>query len=123
LLESVILPDAIESPVIIFLGIVKISNKQLCSEPHRDNHGYVQGCSSLRTIVKSAPIRIIDDEAFRDCVSLTEFDFSDAVHIGRSAFENCVSLTAIEFSDCLETCDFSAFSGCSSMRYWFCHLH
>lgn len=55
--------------------------------------GAFQNCSSLTTIgTLNSSITSIPYSCFRDCTSLTTFDFSNITSVGDNAFNNCTSL-------------------------------
>lgn len=58
----------------------------------------------------------VDDEAFKDCTSLTIVNLPKTVtSIGASAFCGCTSLTTINLPETITIIDQGAFSGCSSI--------
>jgi len=74
------------------------------------------GCSSLKIVSIPSTVEKIGYNAFRDCVNLENFDFSNIFEIGSSAFENCIALAEVVLSDKLVTCDSMAFSGCIAVK-------
>ena len=62
-------------------------------------------------------IESIDDDAFRDCASLTSFKAPLAVKsIGSSAFKGCASLAFLELPNTLKKIGGSAFAKCPILR-------
>ncbi|MBR2341729.1 MAG: leucine-rich repeat domain-containing protein, partial [Clostridia bacterium] len=64
----------------------------------------------------SLPVKIINDDAFLECLDLTSVEIPNSViKIGESAFQSCRSLTSIEIPDSVTTIGSFAFSQCSSL--------
>jgi hypothetical protein len=64
--------------------------------------------------VSGAGIKIIGDDAFHACTSLTSADFPKATNIGLMAFFNATSLTTANFPEATSIGN-SAFSSCDSL--------
>lgn len=59
----------------------------------------------------------IGDDAFADCVNLTDVNFGDnLLRIGTASFKNCTSLKNVDFPDSMDTLGGYAFQNCSSLE-------
>ena len=62
------------------------------------------------------PVKVINDEAFKGCASLTSIVFpNNLVGIGASSFENCTSLASIIIPVNVTSCGSKAFAGCDAL--------
>lgn len=78
----------------------------------------ISGCSGLNRLQKiSLPstVNVIGSNAFYECASLENIDFSNIKEIGASAFYGCKSLITIN-AEKLETIGTSAFYNCSALE-------
>ncbi len=65
---------------------------------------------------KKKPVVEIDEEAFKDCTSITSVTIPDSVTtIKEWAFYGCTSLTSIVIPDSVTTIELGAFWGCTSL--------
>ena len=82
--------------------------------------GAFYGLSSLKKVdMSQTPITYINDDAFRNCSSLSTVVLpEDLKTIGDYAFFKCSSLSSVELQDCekLSSIGVSAFYGCSSLN-------
>ena len=61
-------------------------------------------------------VKVIGDNAFSECESLTYIGIPDSVtNIGSSAFEGCTSLTSIDIPNNVTSINDGAFKGCNSL--------
>ena len=79
--------------------------------------GVFNGNETLQKITLPQTVKTVEDDAFRDCVSLTTVAFSSGVEkIGSNAFDGCTSLTTVTGTEnCLAVWRM-AFNGCSSLK-------
>ncbi|MBR7101558.1 MAG: leucine-rich repeat domain-containing protein, partial [Clostridia bacterium] len=62
------------------------------------------------------PVTRIEDNAFKNCTTVTEFVITDSVtYIGKSAFESCINLTKVNLPDGITAIKMSAFMHCKSL--------
>ena len=62
-------------------------------------------------------IEIIEEDAFRGCISLRgSIKLLGVKIIKKEAFFNCIALTGVEFGDVLETIEEYAFNSCKALR-------
>ncbi len=82
--------------------------------------GAFYGLSSLKKVdMSQTPITYINDDAFRNCSSLSTVVLpEDLKTIGDYAFFKCSSLSSVDLQDCekLSSIGVSAFYGCSSLN-------
>lgn len=72
-------------------------------------------CENLKT-VKARNVRVIDDEAFYDCVSLNSIELGDSLeNIGMNAFYDCPSLARIDLQS-VRYISSNAFFYCDSLK-------
>lgn len=76
-----------------------------------------KGCSGIETIVLPENLTEISDEAFYDCISLTEITVPRNVYrIGKRAFSGCGFLRTIECTEGLVRIEDRAFYNCSLLE-------
>ena len=74
------------------------------------------GLTGLGLITFDRDVTTIGDEAFNNCVNLTEIIIPDSVTaIGEKAFASCYYLTSITIGDSVTTIEGSAFNHCSDL--------
>ncbi len=72
----------------------------------------------IQTITLDSNCKIIGYNAFMDCVSLRNIEFSDNIaSIGASAFSGCIELTNIQIPDSIMSVGEKAFFGCTLLDY------
>jgi len=72
----------------------------------------------LPDTVGGYPVTTIGENAFRNCISLTEITIPNSVTtIGDSAFQYCESLTTVNIPDSVTSVGSNAFDGCYSLNY------
>ena len=73
-------------------------------------------CTKLETISFGENIKMIGEQAFQGCSSLTKVTIPDSVtSIGEEAFYECTKLETISFGENIETIGRWAFTGCSAL--------
>ena len=72
-----------------------------------------QGCTSLSSVELSDSLELLEDFAFRGCLSLKEISLK-AQRIGCSSFEGCKDLKKVELPHVKAVGD-SAFEGCAAL--------
>lgn len=80
--------------------------------------GAFKNNTSLKKIVLPSTVTTIEEEAFMACPDLQEIGFADGsyiVNIGDSAFRDCVSLTSFEFSRQTKSIGKNAFYNCTAI--------
>ena len=71
----------------------------------------------FKTVYIPDSIRIIGNEAFKNCTNLKKIHLSESLtSIGQSAFQRCINLQEIQLPDSLTSIGQSAFQDCSSLR-------
>jgi len=85
-----------------------------------DNNPYLVLISAKNTNIETCIInentRVIADEAFMNCKSLTGIEIPDSVvTVGKKAFSGCTAMTALVLSDSLTKIGDSSFSGCKNI--------
>ena len=74
------------------------------------------GQSSLTSITIPDSVTSIGDEAFWECINLSNLSIGNGVtSIGPCAFQNCTSLTSVTIPDSVTSIGSSAFSGCTNL--------
>lgn len=80
------------------------------------------GCVNLTEFSMSnsqnASLKVIGVDAFANCRSLTQLDFSQTsslTQLGEGCFSNCTSMLGIKFSKSLNTIAADSFSGCTNL--------
>ena len=64
-----------------------------------------------------SPVTSIQNDAFRDCSSLTNVTIPNSVtEIGLDAFSGCINLTSVTIPNSVTRIESGAFSGCSSLK-------
>ena len=72
---------------------------------------------SFKTVYIPDSIRIIGNEAFKNCTNLKKIHLPESLtSIGQSAFQRCINLQEIQLPDSLTSIGQSAFQDCSSLR-------
>ena len=72
---------------------------------------------SLKSINIPCCVKRIEDEAFRDCLSLQAIDIADGVtEIGEQAFQYCRSLQSISIPSSVTTIGNNAFGDCTALQ-------
>ena len=72
---------------------------------------------SLKKAIIPNSVRVIFEEAFKDCYNLEEVYMSDSVvDIRRNAFSGCSNLKKIRLSNNLQKLGYGAFSSCTSLE-------
>lgn len=78
---------------------------------------------NLRIMTLPSSVELIDEKAFKGCISLTEIvvenekcDSSSLIKIKKSAFKNCESLVSFNLPSSLQYIGESAFSGCTKLN-------
>ena len=72
------------------------------------------GCDSLEIVSLPDSMRVIERHAFHGCDSLKTLKLNQVESMGNDAFSDCVSLTDVDFGT-LKTISFSAFDGCKAL--------
>lgn len=71
---------------------------------------------SIKSCIINDRTKIVVDEAFKGCTSLSAVIFSNSIkRIGCSAFENCKELTNIRIPDSVESIEPDTFKGCKNL--------
>lgn len=71
---------------------------------------------NIPAAIKGKPVTGIENNAFKDCMSLTEVTFAEGLtKIGVGAFENCTALKTVNFCEGLKEIGNAAFRGCESI--------
>lgn len=74
------------------------------------------GCT-LKSAEISTKVYSVGEEAFKNCVNLTEIDLPDSVvNLGAGAFEGCKSLTGAYLSENLFSVPRAAFKNCENLK-------
>ena len=73
--------------------------------------------ASLKTLTVPAMVRIVEDSAWENCVSLEQVVFTGGqiTAIGRNAFKDCANLLLIEIPASVSEIGSNAFSGCPKL--------
>ena len=81
------------------------------------NISLFEDCTSLKKVILSNKINIIDKYTFNNCSSLEEIVIPEGVEkISYSAFYYCENLKRIVLPSTLKEIDTEAFTGCSSLK-------
>jgi len=75
--------------------------------------------STMTKLIVRGPVNAIGKEAFKECASLKEIEFSDATAletIGESAFFQCTYLAAFKCPSNVNTIGYQAFTECTSLK-------
>lgn len=82
----------------------------------KDATGAVEVKDTVRIGGVNYKVTAIADDAFEDCVYITEITIPEGVtYIGSLAFKNCKSLKSIDIPRSLVNCSYDAFEGCSDV--------
>ncbi len=80
------------------------------------NSDIIQGEITLPSSISGIKISKIGNEAFKECVELTNITIPDSVvEIGYGAFKGCTKLKSITIPDSVVKIGYEAFSGCSEL--------
>ena len=72
---------------------------------------------TLELAVLPASINSVNNEAFKDCVSLKKVQMAEGIAlIGGSAFENCTALTTVSIPSTVYVVEYYAFRGCTALQ-------
>lgn len=78
---------------------------------------FVNGLTSLETIIFPTGLTKIGDNAFTNCKGLKSLEFPDSLtEIGESAFSGCTGLTYISYGSGINDIGINAFSGCTNVK-------
>ena len=75
-----------------------------------------KGNTAITTVTVGKNVRIIDNQAFEGCTSLSKVTMKSAGYIEDSAFEGCTSLKNLKIANNNEFIGFAAFKGCSALK-------
>lgn len=140
-LKSIVIPQNVEGIMRSFKDCTSLETVQFAGEAVENINGAFSNCESLKNFsihttkdlyigmetlsncrqLTSADIQsnslTISDNAFENCVGLSEFTYNPAVlnAVGQNAFLNCSSLTEFTIGP-NTTIGGSAFAGCTSLR-------
>ena len=93
-----------------FVDVITGINPYVIDDDAFDN------CRMLKEVSIAGTLKKIGDRAFRNCYSMTGFDFGKVSSIGESAFENCLSLEEVNIPSSCTEIKSKAFSGCLGLR-------
>ena len=133
-LTIIVIPDSVTSVGdYAFRGCINVTNIVIPGETTVIGQNAFDGCSkvesaivpstaisyvpkeTLKTVVINAGTSI-EDEAFKDCISLTTVEIPNSVtSIGESAFSGCVSLATIKIPNNVESIGNEAFANCTHL--------
>ena len=78
-------------------------------------------CRSMKSVIISNSVTLIDSCAFMDCYGLTSVTIGNSVKtIGNSTFSDCSSLTSITFPDSVKIIGSHAFYKCQRLTDVYC---
>ena len=133
-LTIIVIPDSVTSVGdYAFRGCINVTNIVIPGETTVIGQNAFDGCSkvesatvpstvisyvpkeTLKTVVINAGTSI-EDEAFKDCISLTTVEIPNSVtSIGESAFSGCARLATVTIPNNVESIGNEAFEGCISL--------
>ncbi|MGN0210054.1 MAG: leucine-rich repeat protein, partial [Muribaculaceae bacterium] len=101
----------------VFTDCKKLVSVTSTLPPEISKIGYscFDGCESLKTLTLPEQAFAINETAFRNCKSLTSFDFANVTSIGKGSFSGCTGLESTPNISHLTSITESAFQGCSSL--------
>ena len=79
---------------------------------------FEEGCESVKTIIFTGTMSMINNRTFNNCTSLETVVLPDGItSIGFLAFHDCSSLESIVIPDSVTSIAYNAFEGCTSLEY------
>ncbi|MEI7503631.1 MAG: leucine-rich repeat protein, partial [Paludibacter sp.] len=71
----------------------------------------------LKSIILSKELTVVDDQAFKGCINLSQCIIPESVtNIGSNAFNNCIGLNSIKLPNSLLSIEFASFVNCSNLK-------